>query len=261
MRGSNKGHRFLALLAAFGFFACGGSKKEPEVAETIASGQRPDDRARCEFEGRDDRDVQESSAPGSVIANVRRVYGYVSGGEERRRILLCREVDTNFDGVKDLVRTYGDHGEKLSEQADSDYDGKIDTWITFGTTKPAKVEIDKTGDGKADETRFYVAGVLSRIQRDTNADEKADVFEIYREGHLERMGIDADFDGQVDVWQRDEARAAEEEAEAEEKQKESGGAQAGEDAADEDAAGDSSTEGDAAGDGAKDAGAKGDSEG
>src|SRR5690606_23262894 len=97
-----------------------------------------DDRARCEFEGRDDRDVQESSAPGSVVANVRRVYGYIGAGEERRRVLLCREVDTNYDGVKDLVRTFGDNGEKLTEQADSDYDGRIDTWITFGATKPAK---------------------------------------------------------------------------------------------------------------------------
>lgn len=235
--------RAVTLFAAFGLLACGGSKKDAEAPETIASGQRPDDRARCEFEGRDDRDVQESSAPGSVIANVRRVYGYVSGGEERRRILLCREVDTNFDGVKDVVRTYGDHGEKLTEQADSDYDGKIDTWITFGATKPAKVEIDKNGDGKPDETRFYVAGVLSRIQRDTNGDEKPDIFEIYRDGHLERMGIDADFDGQVDVWQRDEARAAEEEAE--EKQKDSGATQ------------DDAVEGDAADDDSKDADSKG----
>lgn len=203
------------LTVAFGLGACGGKKKEAEAPNTIATGQRPDDLARCEFEGRDDRDVQESSAPGSVVANIRRVYGYVSGGGERRRILLCREVDTNFDGVKDLVRTYGDHGEKLTEQADTDYDGKIDTWITFGVRKPAKVEVDKTGDGKVDETRFYISGELSRIQRDTNGDEKPDVFEIYREGHLQRMGIDADFDGQVDIWQRDEQRAAEQEAEEE----------------------------------------------
>lgn len=229
---------FTATLAVAG---CGGAKKEPVAVDAVATGQRADDRARCEFEGRDDRDVQESSAPGSVTANVRRVYGYVSGGGERRRILLCREVDTNYDGAKDLVRTYGDHGEKLTEQADSDYDGKIDTWITFGASKPSKVEIDKTADGKPDETRFYVAGVLLRIQRDTNADDKPDIFEIYREGHLERMGIDADFDGQVDVWHRDEARAAEEEAEAEGKEK-AAGATEGEstpDSSDEPAADDS----------------------
>jgi hypothetical protein len=202
--------------------ACGGSKKKAKAPEAVATGQRADDRARCEFEGRDDRDVQESSAPGSVVANVRRVYGYIGAGEERRRILLCREVDTNYDGSKDLVRTYGDNGEKLTEQADTDYDGRIDTWISFGASHPAKTELDKSGDGKPDETRFYISGVLSRVQRDTNADEKADVFEIYRDGHLERMGIDADFDGKVDVWHRDEIRAAEREA------KEQGEGEAGE---------------------------------
>ncbi len=207
-----RGLASFAMAATF-VVGCGGKKQEPVAPDAVASGQRADDRARCEFEGRDDRDVQESSAPGSVVANVRRVYGYVSGGEERRRVLLCREVDTNFDGVKDLVRTYGDHGEKLTEQADTDYDGKIDTWITFGARKPAKIEIDKTADGKVDETRFYISGQLSRIQRDTNGDDKPDVFEIYREGRLERMGIDANYDGQVDVWQRDEQRAAEREAE------------------------------------------------
>lgn len=224
MSACRSGGVLLSIFIAIGTSGCGGSKKEPEVGSAVATGQRPDDRARCEFEGRDDRDVQESSAPGSVVANVRRVYGYINGGGERRRILLCREVDTNYDGVKDLVRTYGDHGEKLTEQADSDYDGRIDTWITFGASKPAKVEIDKNGDGKPDETRFYVAGVLSRIQRDTNADEKPDIFEIYRDGRLERMGIDVNFDGQVDVWHRDEARAAEAEAEAEAEEKENSAA-------------------------------------
>lgn len=212
----------LCCAASLTVLGCGGGKKEAVAVDTVATGQREDDLARCEFEGRDDRDVQESSAPGSVLANVRRVYGYVNGGGERRRILLCREVDTNYDGVKDLVRTYGDHGEKLTEQADSDYDGKIDTWITFGATKPAKIEIDKTADGKPDETRFYVGGVLLRIQRDTNGDEKPDIFEIYRDGHLERMGIDANFDGQVDVWHRDEARAAEEETDVEQEDTPSG---------------------------------------
>ncbi len=193
-------------------FGCASSAKSGEGATTAASGQRKADMARCEYEGRDDRDVQESSAPGAILPNVRRVYGYIGTGDGRRRILLCREVDTNFDGEKDLLRTYGDHGEKLTEQADSDYDGRIDTWISFGKTRPAKIEIDKNGDGKPDETRFYVEGALARIERDTNADGKPDVFEMYLEGRLDRMGFDNDFDGSVDVWRRDGQRVQEAEA-------------------------------------------------
>jgi len=190
--------------------ACGGAAATTDKPEVAVQGRRADGAARCEFEGRDDRDVQESSAPGTIVANVRRVYGYIGEGEDRRRILLCREVDTNFDGVKDLVRIYGEFGQKLSEQADTDYDGKIDTWVTFGKTKPVKIEVDHDGDGKAEEVSYYVLGVVSRVQRDTNGDDKADVFEIYRNGRLDRMGTDVDFDGQVDRWDRDEVAAREE---------------------------------------------------
>lgn len=211
------------LLFAALALSCGGQKKNADAPRDISElgGQSADDRARCEYLGRDDRDVQESSVPGAVTPNVRRVYGYIGVGSERKRVLLCREVDTNFDGVKDLLRTYGDNGEKLTELADSDYDGRIDTWITFGPTRPSKIDIDKNGDGKADESRFYAEGKLLRIQRDTNADDKPDVFEIYEEGHLQRVGTDTNFDGQVDVWHRDEGRArAAEQAEQEALKKE-----------------------------------------
>lgn len=190
---------------------CGGSKKPAQAPEQVVEGRRTDDQSRCEYKGRDDRDVMESSSPGTVVANVRRVYGYIGVATERRRILLCREVDTNLDGIKDLMRTYGDNGERLTEQADTNYDGKIDTWITFGKSKPAKIELDKNADGKAEEVRFYTGGKLARVQRDTNNDNKADVFEIYDEGRLERMGLDVDFDGKVDAWRRDNIRAREQE--------------------------------------------------
>lgn len=186
---------------------CGGSKKRANQAPTELTGQREDDLARCAYQGRDDREMLESRSPGASEPNIRRVYTYIGEGEERRRILLCREVDTNLDGIKDVLRTYGDHGQRLTEQADSDFDGRIDTWITFGQTRPAQIEFDKNHDGKPDETRFYTAGKVARIQRDTNGDEQADVFEIYDEGRLVRMGIDANFDGQVDIWHRDQLRA------------------------------------------------------
>lgn len=197
----------LALTTAATVLGCAGSRKKAKPAETEVTGRRDDDRARCAYEGRDDREILESRSPGAREPNIRRVFGYIGDGEERRRILLCREVDTNLDGVKDVLRTYGDHGERLTEQADSDFDGRIDTWITFGKTRPAQVEFDKNRDGKPDETRFYTAGKVTRIQRDTNGDEKPDVFEIYDEGQLVRMGIDANFDGQVDIWHRDQLRA------------------------------------------------------
>ncbi len=181
-----------------------------------------DDASRCEFRGRADREAKESAGLGTIRPNIRRVYALVGEGDDRRRVLLCREVDSNLDGVKDVVRTFNDKGESLRELADSDYDGKIDTWITFARGRMAKVELDSNRDGIADEFRYYVQGKLARLQRDTNRDAKPDVWEIYEDGALKRMGFDLDFDGHVDRWDRDEVaeRAAlERELQEEEKRK------------------------------------------
>jgi hypothetical protein len=210
-------------LTLAGALACGaGAGTGPKSA---ADGQSPaelsdQDESRCEFEGRVDREVAESVSTGSLQPSIRRVYRVVGAGEQRQRTLVCREVDTNLDGKKDLVRRYSDRGEAIEEQADSDYDGKLDTWIRFAKGRIAQVEIDLDGDGKPDETRFYLRGKLSRVQRDVNRDGKPDVWEIYAGGHLERMGVDVDFDGRVDRWNRDQVTArakALEASEAEEK--------------------------------------------
>ena len=219
--------------------ACGGSGKTADSAQNAAGAKKPgivaDDQSRCDFKGRADREVIESNGPGATIPNVRRVFGILGEGEDRRRVLFCREIDTNLDGAKDVVRTYNDKGDAVEEQADSDYNGKVDTWIRFGSGRIAKVEIDRNGDGRPDETKYYVKGKLSRVQRDNNFDGKPDVWEVYADGTLERMGVDLDFDGHVDRWDRDEVahRAAEEKekaddekAEAEKKAQEAQAAQA-----------------------------------
>lgn len=201
----------VCLLAASGFAGCGGREgaeiKTAHSAETQPGAGPADDTSHCEFKGRLDREVSESVGTGSLQPSIRRVYRVIGDGQERRRVLVCREVDTNLDGVKDLVRRYSDQGEAQEEQADSDYDGQIDTWIRFAKGRIAQVEVDSSGDGKADETRYYLRGKLSRVQRDTNGDGNPDIWEIYADGHLERMGVDVDFDGRVDRWNRDEVAA------------------------------------------------------
>jgi hypothetical protein len=187
-------------------YACGGPGKDanaPPMSAEVA-GVAPDDRSRCDYKGRGDREVVESLGPGAKTANIRRVYGVVGEGEDRHRVLLCREVDTNLDGVKDVVRTYTDKGDALNEVADTNFDGKMDTWITFAKGRVSKLRLDHNGDGQDDETRYYVGGQLSRAQIDTNYDGKPDVWEIYDDGKLERRGVDLDFDGHVDRWDRDE---------------------------------------------------------
>lgn len=209
--GAGRAGLLLACLGCILGLGCGARGhadiKAPEVAGNHRGEATDDDGSRCEFKGRADREVTESVGTGAIQPSIRRVYRVLGEGEQRRRVLVCREVDTNLDGVKDLVRRYNEQGEALEEQADSDYDGKLDTWVRFAKGRMSQVLVDLDRDGTPDETRYYVAGKLSRVQRDTNHDGKPDIWEIYAAGHLERMGIDVDFDGRVDRWNRDGANA------------------------------------------------------
>jgi hypothetical protein len=195
------------LLSALSALACGGSgtaQTQPRLSDKQVTGVAADDASRCDYKGRADREVQEVRGPGAQHPNIRRVFSIVGEGEDRKKILLCREVDTNLDGAKDVMRTYTDKGEPLNELADTNFDGKVDTWITFARGRIAKVQLDKSGRGQPEEVKFYVAGKLARAQRDTNKDGKPDQWEIYDEGRLQRLGVDLDYDGRVDRWDRDE---------------------------------------------------------
>jgi hypothetical protein len=195
------------VLAAVLAVGCGGgaaTQSTPKMSDKQVTGVASDDASRCDYKGRADREVQEVRGPGATQANIRRVFSIVGEGEDRKKILLCREVDTNLDGAKDVMRTYTDKGDPLNELADTNFDGKVDTWITFSRGRIAKVQLDKSGRGQPEEVKFYVGGKLARAQRDTNKDGKPDQWEIYDEGRLQRLGVDLDFDGRVDRWDRDE---------------------------------------------------------
>lgn len=192
---------------------CGSTPTSGSGSNRVAldsSGQpRVDDRGRCEWKGMPDREVSEATAAGSLVPNIRRVYQSVGPAGNQRRVLICREVDTNLDGIKDVMRTFNEKGEAVREEADTNHDGKIDSWITFSGGRVAKQVLDLNADGRPDRWKYYLDGKLSRVQRDTNGDGEPDVWEIYGRAGLDRIGLDLDFDGRVDRWDRDEmARAA-----------------------------------------------------
>ncbi len=193
-----------SVLASAGCGGDAGFKADaPKLKATRNADGTINDGSRCEWKGRADREASEVAGPGSVQPNVRRVYQLVGTGDDRHKVLICREIDTNFDGIKDVFRTYNEKGEALHEEADANYDGKIDTWITFSKGRLAEVRIDHNGDGNPDEWKYYSNGKLSRIKRDTNFDGKPDHWEMYRDDKLERMGVDVDGDEHVDRWDHD----------------------------------------------------------
>lgn len=197
--------------------ACGSSKGVVKLA-TAPGGTRDqskwpsDDKTLCDWKNKADVDVVESSGPGAMRPNVRRVFKTFGEADSRRKTLVCREIDTNLDGIKDVARTFNPKGEAIHEEADRNYDGRVDIWMNFVDGRLAQENIDSNGDGKPDVWKFYVNGQLQRIRRDRNFDTRPDVWEIYAHGRLERVGYDESFDGHVDRWDRDEQLKYEAEA-------------------------------------------------
>lgn len=209
----------LAVLA--GNAGCGSSAPEPkrpvavDTRRGLVHAAKGVDDSRCSVEGRSDRVRVLSQALGAQQGSIQRVYATGATQEDGRRIVRCREVDSNLDGVKDLVRTYTDEGEPLVEQADANYDGKVDTWVTFARGKVAHLEVDRNADGKPDEFRVFSQGVLTKVQRDSNLDGRLDTWEVYEQGRLNRIGIDQNGDEKVDRWLRDAELVRREQVEAE----------------------------------------------
>jgi len=199
------------LAACIAVGACGGDGSKGNVKVATAPGGTKDqskwpadDRTMCDWKNKPELEVSESAGPGALRPNVRRIFKTYGEGDARHKTLVCREIDTNLDGIKDVVRTFNAKGEAIHEESDRDYDGRIDLWINFVDGRMAEEDVDTNNDSKPDVWKFYVNGQLQRIRRDRNFDGKADIWEIYSRGRLERVGLDDSYDGHVDRWDRDE---------------------------------------------------------
>jgi hypothetical protein len=212
----------VTFLLACGGVACGGAPA-PSGRTAPGGSNDPshwprDDRSLCDgfvhWKSNPALEVSETVGPGSIRPNIRRVYKVVGEREDRHQVLLCREIDTNLDGIKDLVRTFNDKGEPLHEEADTNFDGKIDDWINFANGRIAEEDIDTSlSAGRPNVWKFYLDGQLSRIRRNTHCPSgKPDVWEIYFRNRLERVGNDTSCDGHIDRWDRDAQLMAQEEA-------------------------------------------------
>jgi hypothetical protein len=175
-----------------------------------------DDRSLCEgfvhWKGNAELEFSETAGTGSLRPNVRRIFKLVGEKDDRHEVVVCREVDTNLDGIKDVVRTFNQKGEPLHEEADTNYDAKIDNWINFAAGRIVEEDVDTTySTGRPNEWKYYVNGELSRIKRNTHCPSgKPDEWEIYFKNHMERIGADQTCDGHVDRWDRDAILLAEE---------------------------------------------------
>jgi hypothetical protein len=216
-----------ALLVATGVAAgVGGCESGPGPTKVAPGGSHDlgawpdDDRSLCQgfvhWKNNEHLEVSETVGPGAFRPNVRRVYKVIGEREDRHAVLVCREIDVNLDGIKDVVRTFDEKGEPLHEEADTNFDGKIDDWVNFADGRITEEDMDTTlSVGRPNVWKFYINGELSRVRRNLHcANGKADTWEIYFKNRLERVGNDVSCDGHVDRWDRDTQLMAQEEAQA-----------------------------------------------
>ncbi len=158
--------------------------------------------------------IEESTdTSGDNVADVRKVYRVEGEGNDRHKIIVCREFDLNGDGRKDVFRFYNDNGRPLRELIDEDFDGQIDRISYFENGRVIKQEEDRNDDGISDETRYYVQSKLLRVDRDDNYDGHIDVWEHWDQGRLLRMGYDLNRDKVADLWHRAPPRPEDEDDE------------------------------------------------
>ncbi len=192
----------LLIIAALILAGCGGAHKGTGAKHASRSRKgglgRIDEGRRCESkDGRESLvDLNQDDIP-----DVRKVYKTVGKDE----VLVCREADMNFDGVKDIFVFFDDQGQIIRDEVDLDYDHQIDIISTYAKGKVVKQEMDTNSDGLVDRVRHLKDNVPFRVEGDMNGDGRVDLWEYYEDGRLVRLGTDENGDGKADTWSRDAA--------------------------------------------------------
>jgi hypothetical protein len=194
---------------------CAGSK--PNTAPTVAVPTDAEKQAALKGTGdpRCDatttgREVSEYDTSGDGVPDVRKVFVRAGDVTNSRLVMICREVDINRDGRKDVVRIYDDEGRPLREDSDRNFDGKKDQITTYQSGEIVVQAFDDNFDGRMDTKLYFAKGKPIRAERDTagrstDAQWRPDTWEYYDGGKMVRMGTDLDGDTKVDHWDRDAA--------------------------------------------------------
>ena len=114
--------------------------------------------------------------------------------------LVRKELDINWDGKIDIVRSYNDAGQLSQEVLDLDFDGRPDQTNFYENGVIVKKERDLNYDGKPDLWIYYEKGKIVRKERDTHGSGKIDYWEYWENNQIDRIGEDLDGDGNVDRW-------------------------------------------------------------
>lgn len=118
--------------------------------------------------------------------------------------LIVREVmDRNQDGVSDRIISYEGFGGARTEETDTNFDGTVDRWDTFGPEGQRLRSATASNGSRPDRVATYDrAGRLSRVEIDADLDGRFELTRIYVAGKLDENRIDSDGNGRVDRVQK-----------------------------------------------------------
>jgi len=120
--------------------------------------------------------------------------------QNQRELHVQRQsLDVDHDGEPEEIR-YTDKrsGQLVRVEQDLDFDGRIDTHISYDAGAPSVRVLDTNGDGRSDTWERYTDGRVDRRHLDQDADGVQDTFYEYDETELVRKTRDADNNGQID---------------------------------------------------------------
>ena len=113
---------------------------------------------------------------------------------------MIRDVsDRNQDGVSDRIINYEGFGGARTEETDTDFDGRVDRWDTFGAEGQRMRSATASFGGRPDRVATYDrTGVLIRVEADADLDGRFELTRIYEAGKLIENRIDSDGNGKTD---------------------------------------------------------------
>lgn len=135
-----------------------------------------------------------------------------AAGKEKL-ILVKREIDFNFDTKIDVWSVYENDGlTPAEEKYDLDFDGKVDSVVSYKAGVVEKRMLDMNFDGTMEVTKYYdgtnAQGEenLVRVERDLDRDGRPDQWEYYENGEILKAEEDKDHDGEPDTVLYDATR-------------------------------------------------------
>jgi len=113
--------------------------------------------------------------------------------------MIRKEADTDYDGALDTWHTYA--GKSLDERTlDTNDDGRVDTWERYQGGRMVERIIDRDGNGRQDAFYTFSKGSLVEERHDRNDDGEADLIVTYQNRNKTRSREDSSGDGKIDTW-------------------------------------------------------------